>query len=145
MKAAYINQIGSPDVLTYGDLPDPKPGRTQCLVKVGAADVNPIDTYIRAGLVPAKMTFPWVLGHDLAGTVLEAGPGVKRFLPGNRVWGSGQGFRGTRGTYAELCAVDERYLYPTPDSMSDEEIVALSLVGITAHLGLVREARLRKG
>lgn len=86
-----------------------------------------------------------MLGHSLAGTVMEVGPGVKRFRAGNRVWGSNQGFQGRPGTYCELAAVDERWLYPTPDSMSDEEMVALSLVGITAHLGLVRDARLKRG
>lgn len=145
MKAAYINQTGAPDVIQYGDLPDPRPGRTQCLIKVGAADVNPIDTYIRGGIVPAKLSFPWILGHDLAGTVLETGPGVKRFRPGNRVWGTSQGFQGRTGTYCELVAVDERWLYPTPDASTDEEIAALSLVGITAHLGLVRDAKLKSG
>lgn len=144
MKAAFINQIGPPEVITYGDLPDPRPRRTQCLIKVGAVDINPIDTYIRGGLVPAKLSFPWILGHDVAGTVLETGAGVKRFRPGNRVWGSNQGFQGRPGTYAELAAVDERWLYPTPDALNDEEIVALSLVGLTAQLGLVREARLRQ-
>lgn len=145
MKAAFITQTGPPDVLTYGDLPDPQLRNTQCLIKVAAADVNPIDTYIRGGIVPSKLTFPCVLGFDLAGTVLEVGPGVKRFRPGNRVWGSNQGFQGRPGTYCELAAVDEKWLYPTPDSMSDDEMAALSLVALTAHLGLLRDAKLKKG
>jgi len=145
MKAAYINQTGGPEVIQYGDLPDPKPKRTQCLIKIAAVDVNPIDVYIRSGMVPAQLQFPWILGRDLAGTVLEIGPGVKRFKAGDRVWASSQGTDGRPGTSAELAAVDERWLYFTPQSVSDDEAAALSLVGLTAHLGLVRTAKLRAG
>ncbi len=145
MKAAYINQTGTPDVIVYGDLPEPKVGRNQCLIQVGAVDLNPIDTYIRGGMIPAKLSFPWILGRDLAGTILEVGPGVKQFKPGDRVWATGQGADGRPGTFAERAAVDERWLYSTPANVSDEEIVALSLVAMTAHLGLVRHARVKSG
>jgi len=145
MKAAYIDQIGSPDVIVYGDLPTPKPSRTQCLVKVGAVDVNPIDTYIRSGIVPAKLNFPSILGRDLAGTVVETGAGVKRFKAGDHVWCSNQGTEGRPGTFSEFAAVDEKWLYPTPSNVSDEEVVALSLVGITAHLGLVSYVGVKSG
>ena len=145
MKAAYINQTGPPEVIIYGDLPVPRPGRTQCLIKVGAVDVNPIDIYIRAGLIPAQLSFPYIIGRDLAGTVLETGAGVKRFKPGDRIWASNQGTGDRQGTFSEFAAVDERWLNPTPDGVSDEEVVAVSLVGITAHLGLVRDAKLRTG
>jgi NADPH:quinone reductase len=145
MKAAYIDQTGPPSVIHYGDLPTPQPKRNQCLVKVGAVDVNPIDVYVRGGMIPGKLTFPWILGRDLAGTVTEVGAGVKRFKPGDRVWASNQGTEGRPGTFAEFAAVDERWLYPTPMTVSDEQAAALSLVGLTAHLGLVRHARLQAG
>jgi NADPH2:quinone reductase len=145
MKAAYINQTGTSDVITYGDLPDPKPSRNQCLVKVAAADVNPIDVYIRAGLIPAKLNFPAILGRDLAGSIVACGAGVKRFKVGERVWCTGQGTEGRQGTFAELAAVDERWLNPIPEGVREEDIVALSLVGITAYLGLVIHSRLRAG
>jgi len=145
MKAAYITQTGTPEVIQFGDLPDPKPGRKQCLINVAAVDVNPIDVYVRSGMIPAKLTFPWILGRDLAGTVLEAGPSVKRFKPGDRVWASNQGTDGRPGTFAELAAVDEQWLNPIPDGVSQEDAVAVSLVGITAHLGLMRDARLKAG
>jgi NADPH:quinone reductase len=145
MKAAYFNQTGPADVIQYGDLPDPKPRRTQCLIKVAAVDVNPIDTYIRSGAVPAKLTFPAILGRDLAGTVVESGAGVKRFKVGDRVWATNQGSDGRQGTFSELAAVDERWLNPIPAGVGEETSVALSLVGITAHLGLVRDAKLRAG
>ena len=62
MKAAYINQTGAPDVIIFGDLPMPKPTRRECLIKVAAVDVNPIDLYVRSGAVPAKLTFPLFWG-----------------------------------------------------------------------------------
>ncbi len=145
MKAAFINQTGPPEVIRFGDLPEPKPSRKQCLVKVAAVDVNPIDTYVRSGSIAARLTFPFILGRDLAGTVVEAGAGVKRFKPGDRVWATGQGVEGRAGTFAELAAVDERGLNPTPLGVADEDVVALSLVGITAYLGLVRDAKLKRG
>ncbi len=145
MKAAYIQKTGPPDVILYGDLPDPKPKRTECLIKVTAVDVNPIDVYIRGGLVPAKLSFPFIIGRDLAGSVVQVGVAVKRFKPGDRVWASNQGSDGRAGTFSELATVDERWLNMIPQTVSDEDIVALSLVGITAHLGLVRKAKLKGG
>jgi NADPH2:quinone reductase len=145
MKAAYINQTGTPDVIIYGDLPTPKPTRRQCLIKVAAVDVNPIDTYIRSGAIPAKLPFPFILGRDLAGTVVETGASVKGFKVGDRVWATSQGVEGRPGTFAEFAAVDQRWLHPTPEGVSDDDIVALSLVGITAQLGLVRYANLKAG
>ena len=145
MKAAYINKTGPPENILYGDLPAPKPGPTQCLVKVSAVALNPIDTYIRAGMFQMPLPAPFIVGCDLAGTVAEIGPGVTRFEPGDRVWGSNQGLLGRQGTFAEYCAVDECWLYPTPHDVTDEQAAASALVGITAHLGLVRDAKLEKG
>ena len=145
MKAAYINKTGPPENILYGDLPAPKPGPTQCLVKVSAVALNPVDTYIRAGMIQMPLPSPFIVGCDLAGTVAEIGPGVTRFEPGDRVWGSNQGLLGRQGTFAEYCAVDECWLYPTPHDVTDEQAAASALVGITAHLGHVRDAKLEKG
>lgn len=145
MKAAYITRTGPPEVITYGDLPDPQPSPTECLVKVAAVDVNPIDVYVRTGMVPTKINFPFVLGRDLAGTVIETGAQVKRFKSGDRVWASNQGFAGRQGTFSELAAVDECWLHPIPPDVRDEDAVAVSLVGLTAHLGLLRDAKLKAG
>jgi len=145
MKAAFINRTGPAENIVYGDLPKPQPGPTQCLVKVGAVDMNPIDTYLRGGLIPLQASMPFVPGCDLAGTVVETGADAKRFKTGDRVWGSNQGMMSRQGTFAEFAAVDEIWLYPTPKAVTDEQAVAVSLVGITAHLGLVGAAKLKAG
>ena len=145
MKAAYITRTGPPDVIVFGDLPEPKTAPTECLIKVGAVDVNPIDTYVRGGLVPAKINFPFILGRDLAGTIVAVGDQVKRFKVGVRVWATNQGFAGRQGTFSEFAAVDECWLHATPANVRDEDVVAVSLVGLTAHLGLFRDAKLKAG
>jgi NADPH2:quinone reductase len=145
MKAAFINRTGPAESIVYGDLPTPHPGPSQCLVKVAAVAVNPIDTYLRGGLIPMQLPMPYVLGCDLAGTVVEARPKVTRFKAGDRVWGTNQGLLGRQGTFGEFAAVDEDWLYPIPNGVSDEQAAALSLVSITAHLGLVRDAKLKSG
>jgi NADPH:quinone reductase len=128
-----------------GDLPDPQPGPGEVLVRVNAAAVNPIDLYVRAGNVTMPLAFPFVIGCDLAGTVEALGPGASRFQVGDRVWGSNQGLLGRQGTTAELAAVSEDWLYPTPTKLSDMDATALALVGITAHLGLFHCAKLKQG
>lgn len=145
MKAAYIEKTGPADVIQFGDLPMPTISGTQVLVKTGAVAVNPIDTYIRGGAPYWQLPVPFIIGCDLAGTVEEVGPEAKRFKKGDRVWCSSQGLQGRQGTFAEYCAVDESWLYPTPTSVSDDAVAASALVGITAHLGLFREAQLKTG
>ena len=145
MKAAFITRTGAPGVIQYGDLPDPVPGPRQALVRVRAAAINPIDTYVRAGTVAMPLPFPFVVGCDLAGEVVAVGPEVDRLRPGMRVWGSNQGLLGRQGTCAELAAVDEKWLYPTPDGVTDREAAAVALVSITAHLGLVSHAAIQPG
>jgi NADPH2:quinone reductase len=115
------------------------------LLKVGAVSVNPIDTYIRNGANYWELPKPYILGCDVAGTVIALGPEARRFAIGDRVWGSNQGLLGRQGTFAELAAVDETWLYHTPESVSDETAAAAALVGITAHLGLVSHAQLQPG
>lgn len=143
MKAAYIKQTGPPENIIVGELPDPQASGNQVLVRVEAVDVNPIDTYVRSGMVAMPLPIPYIIGCDLAGTVEAVGSQVTRFKPGDRVWGSNQGLLGRQGTFAELAAVEESWLYPTPEGASSETLAALALVGITAHLGVVGHAKLR--
>lgn len=145
MKAAYIEQTGPPENIIYGDLPNPEPKGSEVLVKVSAVSLNPVDTYIRGGADFWELPMPFIVGCDLAGVVEALGPDATRFKVGDRVWATNQGLVGRQGTFAEYCAVDECWLYPTPDGVDDEQAAAASLVGVTAHLGLFREAKLQSG
>lgn len=145
MKAAFITEPGPAESIIVGDLPTPEPGSHQVLVRVRAAAVNPIDTYIRGGMVAMDLPMPFVVGCDLAGEVEAVGAGTTRFKPGERVWGSNQGLLGRQGTFAEYAAVDEDWLYPMPEGVDEQTAAAGALVGITAHLGLFREACLQAG
>lgn len=145
MKAAYIEQTGPAENIIYGDLPTPEANGSQVLIKTGAVAVNPVDTYIRNGANYWELPKPFIIGCDLAGVVEAIGPDVKRFKVGDRVWCTNQGLMGRQGTFAEYCAVDECWVYPTPDEVSDETAAACSLVGVTAHLGLFRSAQLKTG
>lgn len=145
MRAAYIDAVGPPEVIQVGELPTPEPGPNEVLVRVGAAALNPIDLYLRAGTITMPMAFPYVVGSDLAGTVERLGSGVTRFQVGDRVWGSNQGLFGRQGATSEFAAVSEEWLYPTPNTLSDIDAASMALVGITAHLGLFQCANLAAG
>jgi NADPH2:quinone reductase len=145
MKAAFYEKTGGPDVIQYGELPRPEPEPHEILVRVGAAAVNPIDTYIRSGAVAMERPSPSIPGCDLAGTVEKVGALVKRFKVGDRVWGSNQGLLGKQGTFAEFACVREEWLHPTPGGVPDTEAAGAALVSIAAHLGLFRCAHLLPG
>lgn len=145
MKAAYIETTGGPEVIRYGDLPTPDPQAGEVRVKVAAASLNPLDTYIRAGIAPMPLPSPFIPGSDFAGTVDAVGPGVTRFKVGDRVWGSNQGVLGRQGTFAEYCCASEGLVYPLPNGVKEADAAALALVGITAHLGLFGRTNLKSG
>ena len=129
MKAIVIHEYGGPDVLKYEDYPDPAPGAGEVLVRVAAASINPIDIMERAGLTKdfKPVTFPGVLGWDLAGTVMSLGLGAQGFSVGDKVlaW--------AYHTYAELCAVKTELLVKVPDGLDLVEAAALPLVTTTGN------------
>lgn len=143
MRAVYFQQPGPPEVLRLGELPQPQPSSGQALVRISYSAINPIDTYIRAGTVAMPSPRPFIPGCDLAGEVAAVGPGCQRVRVGQRVWASNQGLLGRQGTLAEFAAVDECWLHPIPENLTDDQAAGGALVGITAHLGLFRCARLR--
>lgn len=118
MKAIRVHQPGDPDVLRYEDAPDPVPGPGQALVRVRAAGVNPVDTYIRAGRYAQMPQMPYTPGGDAAGTVEAIGQDVTRVKVGDRVYTAGGTARLLNGCYAELVACDADLLYPLPLSLS---------------------------
>lgn len=145
MKAAFIHQVGPPEVIQIGDLPTPDPKIDQVLVRVEAVSVNPIDTYIRSGAVAMPLPDPFIIGSDLAGVVQRVGANVAGFVPGMRVWASNQGLLGRQGTFAEFAAVDACWLHRMPDGVLSIDAAAVALVAITAHLGLFRDAKIKPG
>jgi len=145
MKAAFIRQTGSADVIQYGDLEDPVAGPGQVLIRNHAVAVNPIDTYVRAGIVAFDLPDPFIVGCDAAGVVEAIGDGVQAFAPGDRVWCTNQGLLGRQGTFAEKIAVDAQWCFPLPDEVDYESAAAGALVGVTAHLGLFQFAALKAG
>lgn len=145
MKAAFIDEYGPADNIQYDELPTPTIEDKEVLVRASAVSMNPVDIYIRRGPNPWPLPLPFVVGCDVAGVVEAVGSEVTRFQVGDRVWGSNQGLLGRQGTFAEYCAIDQQWLYPTPDGVDDKVAVACSLVGITAHLGLFRDAKLQAG
>ena len=82
MKAAFIRQTGTPDVIQYGDIETPSVSGSEVLVKVNAVSLNPIDTYIRNGANYWELPSPFVPGCDVAGVVEAIGPNVTRFQIG---------------------------------------------------------------
>jgi NADPH2:quinone reductase len=142
MKAAYIDRVGPPENIRFGELPVPAVGPSDVLVRTTAVCVDPVDTLIRSGQLPEKLPFPFIVGRDLAGVVEAVGPAVRRFAPGDRVWCNNQGYAGRQGTFAEYAAVQESLLYALPPGVDDKEAVAFVHSGLTACLGL-QEARLQ--
>ncbi|QEH36881.1 Quinone oxidoreductase 1 [Aquisphaera giovannonii] len=145
MKAAYIEQTGPPENILVGDLPEPEPGPGEVLIRVKAVALNPIDLYIRSGLVAFPLSYPYVIGCDVAGTVESLGAGCRKFKEGDRAWASNQGLLGRQGVAAEYACVAEEWLHHTPALLPDDQAAAMAMVGITAHLGLFQCGQLRKG
>ena len=144
MKAAVLEQAGSPLRLT--ELPVPTPTSGQVLVRVAAAGLNPLDTKIRAGAAAhARHPLPAVLGIDLAGTVVAVGADVAGFRIGDEVFGMTGGVAGVQGSLAEYAAVDAALLAPKPADLSMREAAALPLGFITAYEGLVDRAHVHAG
>lgn len=136
MKAAVLHEYGPPSNLKYEDFPDPKPGPGEVLIAVRAASINPIDFKMRSGAAKEHfpVTFPAVLGRDVAGLVRALGEGVKDFAVGDRV------FALAWGAYAELCVVKAADLAKIPEGVDMTTAAAVPLVSCTGDQ-LIREAR----
>jgi NADPH:quinone reductase len=140
MKAAFITETGSPDVIQFGDIPEPSLGSGQVLIRVEAVAVNPIDTYIRSGVVAMDLPMPFVIGCDAAGSIEAVGEGVTGFKAGDLVWCTNQGLLGRQGTFAEKIVVDSQWCFHRSGNVTAADAAASALVGVTAHLGLFRDA-----
>ena len=143
MKAAFIDEQGGPEVLQYGDLPDPQAGPGEIVVDIHAASVNAADWKVRAGSYAKLTDFPYVLGRDFSGVVAGTGSGVTDLAPGDPVFGVLDA--GQEGTYAEKVAVKASLAAKKPEGWPHEEAVALALAGLTAIVSLEDTLQLRAG
>ncbi len=141
MKAIQVHQFGGPEVLTLHEIPTPKAGPGQVLVRVHAAGVNPYDTYMRAGTYAIKPPLPYTPGSDAAGTVESVGEGVKKVKVGDRVYTA----KTESGAYAEYALALESQLYPLPEKISFAQGAGLWVPYGTAFTALHHHAHARAG
>lgn len=145
MKAFVLESYGANRALQLADVPEPQLRDDEVLVQVHAAGVNQLDSKIKDGqfklILPYRL--PLILGHDVAGVVVKAGPRVRQFKPGDEVYARTDDFR--IGTFAEFVPVKESSLAPKPKGLTMEEAASIPLVGLTAWQALVETAKLTKG
>ena len=145
MKAIVIHSYGGPDVLKYEDVPRPQPKQDEILIRVMAAGVNPVDTYIRQGYV-GKMIgkqFPLILGMDVSGVVEKTGSMVSKFKPGDAIY-SYLSFE-EEGGYAQFAVAKESHAALKPKTIDFEKAAAVPLAATTAWQALVEKAQLSPG
>jgi NADPH:quinone reductase-like Zn-dependent oxidoreductase len=143
MKAAFFMQHGGPEVLQYGDVPDPVAGPGQVLVDVHVASVNAADWKMRAGSYGATARFPYVLGRDFSGVVAALGTGVSDLKAGDPVFGVCD--VGQEGAYAEKIAIKAAIVAGKPAALSHAECAALALAGLTALVSVEDTLQLKRG
>jgi NADPH:quinone reductase-like Zn-dependent oxidoreductase len=143
MKAAFFMQHGGPEVLQYGDLPDPAPGAGELLVDVHAASVNAADWKMRAGSYAPVSHFPYVPGRDFSGVVAALGEGAGDFKVGDPVFGVCD--VGQEGAYAEKIAIKAAIVARKPDALSHATCAALALTGLTALVSIEDTLQLASG
>ena len=143
MKAALIKECGGPEVLQYGDVPDPIAGPGEVVVDIHAASVNAADWKVRSGGYGPAMKFPYILGRDFSGVVSALGDAVHDLKIGDAVFGVCD--VGQEGAYAERIAIKAAILARKPDEISHVEAAALSLIGLTALVAIEDTIKLLSG
>jgi NADPH:quinone reductase-like Zn-dependent oxidoreductase len=142
MKAVFIEKFGGPEVLKYGDLPDPVAAAGEVVVDVHAASVNGADWKVRAGQYK-QTKFPFALGRDFSGVISAVGDGVHDMKVGDAVFGVLE--MGQEGAYAEKVAVKAAIVAKKPDGLSDVDAAALALTGLTAMSAIEDTLKLQGG
>ena len=152
MKAVVLNQHGGLEQLEYvTDFPDPRAIEGHVVIRVKATSFNYHDVFTVRGMPGIKVPLPMIIGLDMAGEILEAGPGVSGWRPGDRVLvnplNQQQGLMGEmmHGGLAEKCLVAEHQLIRMPGKVSFEEAASLPVAYGTAHRMIITHATIRKG
>jgi NADPH:quinone reductase-like Zn-dependent oxidoreductase len=142
MKAAFIEQYGGPEVLKYGDLPDPVAAPGMVVIDVVAASVNGADWKVRVGQYK-QSKFPFALGRDFSGVISAVGEGVTDLKVGDEVFGVCEA--GQEGAYAEKIAVKAAIVAKKPAGLSHVDAAALALTGLTALSAIEDTLKLQPG
>ena len=140
MKAIVVREFGPPDVMKLEEVPDPKPGPGQLLVRVHAVGVNPVETYIRSGVYARKPNLPYTPGTDVAGVVEAVGSHAPAFRHGDRVY-----LHAAPAGYAEFAVCDEGQVHRLPEGISYQQGAAIAVPYGTAWRGLFIRAGARSG
>jgi NADPH:quinone reductase-like Zn-dependent oxidoreductase len=143
MKAAYFMKNGGPEVMEYGDVPDPAAGPGQVLVDVHAASVNGADWKVRSGRYAPTPAFPYIPGRDFSGIVSALGAGVNDFKVGDAVFAVSE-VTG-EACYAEKVAINSAIVAKKPESLTHVECAALALIGLTALVSIEDTIKLKAG
>ncbi|MGW9070370.1 NADP-dependent oxidoreductase [Streptomyces yangpuensis] len=140
MKAITYSEYGTPAALTVVDVPKPKVGPGEVLVRVKAAGVNPVDWKLAAGYLDPilEVRHPVIPGWDVAGVVEAVGPDTSDFAVGDEVYGYVRKEWVELGTYAELVAAPVRTLARKPRGLTFEQAAGVPLAGLTAYQSLTR-------
>ena len=141
MKAIVVREFGEPEVMKLEDVPTPEPSGTQVLVRLKAAGVNPVDTYLRTGIHAHAPKLPYTPGKDAAGLVESVGEAVTTFKPGDRVYTADS----LTGTYAEFSLSDEKQLGVLPDNVGFEEGAGIWTPYATSFRALFQKAEGKAG
>ena len=136
MKAIVVREFGEPEVMQLEEVPTPQPTGSQVLVKIEAAGVNPVDTYLRTGIHAHAPKLPYTPGKDGAGIIESVGPDVTRFKLGDRVYTAGS----VSGTYAEYSLCRDEDLGPLPDNVSFEQGAGVWTPYATSYRALFQKA-----
>ncbi len=134
MKAVQITETGGPEVLKYIDLPTPRPGAGEVLVKAHAIGVCMPETYVRRGAYQWMPPLPLIPGIEMSGTVVETGTGVSKLQVGQPVFVSAREFKDRGGCYAEYLVAREELLYPLPAGVDLDQAAGLANYQVAWHL-----------
>src|SRR5262249_55350586 len=143
MKAVLLTNHGGPEMLRYGEAPDPTAGPGEVVVDIHAASVNAADYKVRLGSNRSNLRFPYILGRDFSGVVSAVGPGVTDLAVGGGVCGVCN--KGTEGATAEKLPNKGAILPKNPASLGHAEAAAMALTSITALWALEDTAQLKAG
>ena len=143
MKAAYFMKNGGPEVMEYGEVPDPVAAPGQVLVDVHAASVNGADWKVRSGSYAPTTQFPYIPGRDFSGVVSALGAGVTDFRVGDEVFGVSE--QTGEKCYAEKVAMNAAIVAKKPAKLSHVETAAVGLIGLTALVSIEDTIKLKPG